>query len=207
MHGPVSPAGKCPYCDTAETPTHTFNCAVGHAAQVQRRHNSTGDNLEEGAIKLAGWHKDDIVSELSMHTIGITDDGANSLRPDRYYIDHENLTVIPVELKACANLPEAIEDANSKYGPICAAQTPFTLTLPPGPSADRIRDEQYRLDPHLHIYAMGTWLSVPGESLATMDRLGIPLQAQDKVLTKTARAILGYNAEIENRRFPRGGMR
>ena len=125
-------------------------------------------------------------------------------RIDRYFIDRTAKVVIPVEQKVSSNLPAVIADANRKYGPLLAKMGP-PVTAHRAHGGRFNLDASYKWEPRLHIFALGTWGAVPGESTATMDRLGIPVHRQDTVLKRAARRVLEQNLLIETRRWPVGG--
>ena len=63
-------------------------------------------------------------------------------------------------------------------------------------------DDTYTWAPNLFIFGLSTWLDVPGESLATMDQLGIPRHQQDRVLCAAATRVLEHNSRIARARWP-----
>ena len=159
--------------------------------------------LVEAAVKLGKWPREDIVVEISLGAFGEHDDDHRRKRIDIYFIDRESRCVVAVELKCSSDLPRAIADANAKYGPFLACGAPIDAIRPAG-GEPLPNVEGYAWERNLHIFALGTWLAVPGESTATMDRLRIPLHEQDRVLCRAAKAVLKYNARIANRHLPAG---
>ena len=202
-HGPM-PLARCPYCGELETINHAFGCTAGHAATLTARHNEVGEIFDDAAIKLGGWPEKDIIAEVALGQLGVEGDGAERKRPDRYMIDRDSKTVFCVEFKVSADLPRAIGEANDKYGHIAEAGRPVTIRRRhTGEPLPDIGDD-YTWEPCIYVFAIGTWLAVPGEATAAMDRVGIPLHEQDRVLYKAAKAVMAHNLRIADRRWPAG---
>ena len=67
-----------------------------------------GGVLSKAAAKLGGWNPDDILTEISLGSLGADGDAAR-LRIDMYFIDRERREVVAVELKCPENLADVID--------------------------------------------------------------------------------------------------